>query len=215
MNQLKETLSQYWLTIQGTLFPWLKEELGELTTKQKLLITVLEVLRIEEHIPSHFRLPGRPLSDRVAIARAFVAKAIYDMPTTRILLDRLACDIVLRRICGWEKVKEILRYSTFSRAFAEFANTQLLGKIHEALIKKTYQEPLVGHISRDSTEIEAREKPVKKVKVKDQAENKPKRKRGRPRQGEKVVKEPTRLERISQMTQTEMLDDLTCGMRCW
>jgi hypothetical protein len=35
MNQLKQTLSQYWLTIQGTLFPWLKEELGELTNKQK------------------------------------------------------------------------------------------------------------------------------------------------------------------------------------
>jgi len=73
MNQLKETLSQYWLTIQGTLFPWLKEELGPLTEKQQLLITVLEMLRIEEHIPSHFRLLGRPISDRVAIARAFVA----------------------------------------------------------------------------------------------------------------------------------------------
>ena len=95
MNQLKETLSQYWLTIQGTLFPWLKEELGDLTDKQQLLITVLEIIRLEEHLPSNYCLPGRPLSDRVAIARAFVAKAIYDMPTTRILLDRLACDIVL------------------------------------------------------------------------------------------------------------------------
>jgi len=209
MNQLKETLSQYWLTIQGTLFPWLKEELGEPTSKQKLLITVLEVLRIEEYIPSHFRLPGRPPSDRVAIARAFVAKAIYDMPTTRILLDRLACDIVLRRICGWEKFKDIPSESTFSRAFAEFAKTQLPEKIHEALIKKTYQEQLVGHISRDSTEIEAREKPVKKVKAEeDQIEDKPKRKRGRPLQSEKVVKEPTRLERQRSMNLEEMLDEL-------
>jgi hypothetical protein len=40
---------------------------------------------------SHLRLPGRYRSDRVAIARAFIAKAIYDMPTTLILLDRLAC----------------------------------------------------------------------------------------------------------------------------
>jgi hypothetical protein len=60
MNQLKETLSQYWLAIQGNLFPWLKEELGFLTTKQKWLVTVLEVIRIEEHIPSHFRFPGSP-----------------------------------------------------------------------------------------------------------------------------------------------------------
>lgn len=207
MNQLKETLSQYWLTIQGTLFPWLKEELGELTTKQKLLITVLEVFRIEEHMPSYFRLPGRPLSDRVAIARAFVAKAIYDMPTTRILLDRLACDIVLRRICGWEKVKEIPSESTFSRAFAVFAQTQLPSNIHEALIKKAYQEQLVGHISRDATEIEAREKPVKKDKNNEDIQ-KPKRKRGRPKKGEEVVKEPTRLQRQSDMSLDQMLEDL-------
>ena len=139
MNQLKETLSQYWLSIQGNLFPWLKEELGELTAKQELLIMVLEVLRIEEHIPSHFCLPGRPVSDRVAIARAFVAKAIYDMSTTRILLDRLACDIVLRRICGWEKIKEIPSESTFSRAFAEFSQTQLASRVHETLIKTAFK----------------------------------------------------------------------------
>lgn len=36
---------------------------------------------------------------------------------------------------------------------------------------------------------------MKEVKSEDQVENKPKRKRGRPRNGEKVVKEPTRLER--------------------
>jgi len=54
--KLLENLSQYWLTIQGTLFPWLKEELGELTEKQQLLITVLEMIRIEEHLPSCFCL---------------------------------------------------------------------------------------------------------------------------------------------------------------
>jgi len=32
-----EGLSQTWLTIQGTLFPWLKEELAELTEKQQSL----------------------------------------------------------------------------------------------------------------------------------------------------------------------------------
>lgn len=68
MNKLKETLSSYWLTIQGNLFPWLKEELGELTTKQKLLVTVLEIIRIEEQIPSSFGLKGHPPSDRNAIS---------------------------------------------------------------------------------------------------------------------------------------------------
>lgn len=146
---------------------------------------------------------GRPLSDRVAIARAFIAKAVYDMPTTRILLDRLASDIVVRRICGWEKTTEMPSESTFSRAFAEFSESQLPQKIHEALIKKTYEQQIVGHISRDATEIEARSKPVKKV-----VEEKHKRKRGRPKKGEVVKKEPTRLERQMEMTHEEMLDDL-------
>jgi len=205
--KLLENLSQYWLKIQGTLFPWLSEELGELTEKQQLLITVLEMIRIEEHLPSCFGFPGRPLSDRVAVARAFVAKAIYDMPTTRILLDRLACDIVLRRICGWEKKNNIPSESTFSRAFSEFSETQLAHVLHETLIKKTLGEQLIGHISRDATEIEAREKPVKKENT-QKADDKPKRKRGRPKKGEKVVKTPTRLERQGEMSLENMLDDL-------
>lgn len=211
MNKLKETLSNYWLTIQSNLFPWLQEEVGDLTEKQMLLITVLEVIRIEEYIPSDFGLPGRPLSYRIAIARAFIAKAVYDLSTTRMLLDRLECDLALRRICGWERKTDIPSESTFSRAFAEFSKSQLPSLIHESLIKDQYQKEIVGHISRDSTAIEAREKPVKKVK-----EDKPKRKRGRPKKGEEVVKEPTRLERQSQMNVEEMLDDLPkdCDIGC-
>ena len=148
MNKLKETLSNYWLTIQSNLFPWLQEEVGELTQKQMLLITVLEVIRIEGYIPSDFGLPGRKRSSRIAIARAFIAKAIYDLSTTRMLLDRLECDLALRRICGWEKKTDIPSESTFSRAFAAFSKSQLPSLIHESLIKDQYQEEIVGHISR-------------------------------------------------------------------
>jgi hypothetical protein len=109
----------------------------------------------------------------------------------------------MRRICGWEKKNDIPDESTFSRAFAEFAASQLLEQIHESLIKDSYQGEIVGHLSRDGTKIEAREKPVKKVK-----NDKPKRKRGRPKKGEEVIKEPTRLERQSKMNIEEMLDDL-------
>ena len=98
------------------------------------------------------------------MARAFVAKAVYDMPTTRVLLDRLDTDVVLRRICGWERKSEVPSESVFSRAFAEFADTQLPQRVHEALIVKTHRDRLVGHLSRDSTAIEAREKPTAKEK---------------------------------------------------
>ena len=63
--------------------------------------------------------------ERAAVARAFVVKAVYNMPTTRSLLDRLECDKKLRRICGWEHRSEIPSESTFSRAFAEFSQREM------------------------------------------------------------------------------------------
>lgn len=124
MSKLHDTLSQYWLNIQGSLFPWLTEELGPLTEKQQELVTTLEMLRIEDFIYSCCGFPGRPAKDRTAIARAFVAKMVYNMATTRILLERLQTDISLRRICGWERVNDIPEEWTFSRAFAEFSKSQ-------------------------------------------------------------------------------------------
>ena len=50
MSFLAATLSQFWLTIHGTLFPWLAEELGELSEKQKQLVAILELLSIESFI---------------------------------------------------------------------------------------------------------------------------------------------------------------------
>ena len=207
MNQLRETLSQYWLNIQGSLFPWIREELGELTEKQQQLVMTLELVRVEEFVRTTYGLPGRPPADRTAIARAFVAKMVYDMPTTRVLLDRLDSDQKLRRICGWEHPHDIPGEWTFSRGFAEFAANRLPERVHEALINRSYSGEIVGHISRDSTAIEAREKPVKKER-KDPEEKKPK-KRGRPKKGQEPSKEPTRLERqIAGMSLPDMLEDL-------
>ena len=179
MKYLRKPLSQYWLTIQDNLFPWLTAELGLLTKKQQQLITVLEMVRLEEHIPSVRGFPGRPKKDRVAIARAFVAKMVYNLTTTRALLDRLDSDQSLRRICGWEKKADIPHESAFSRAFGEYAESELPIHVHKALIGQTHKDRLVGHISRDSTKIEAREKP----EITAQAKQSTKCKRGRPKKG--------------------------------
>ena len=203
------TLSQYWLRIQSSLFPWLEEQLGELTEKEQRLVTALDLVRIERFTTFSRSLHGRPPKERAAIARAFVAKAAYNMPTTRALLDRLACDKKLRRICGWEQKGEIPSESTFSRAFAEFSESQLPACVHQAMISANLSEDIVGHISRDSTEIEVREKPQKETKAETASdEKKPKRKQGRPKKGEESIKEPTRLERQQTMTLEEMLADL-------
>jgi hypothetical protein len=204
MSKLHNRLAQTWLNIQTSLFPWLSEDLGELTDKQQELITTLEMIRIEEFIlPSNGYL-GRPVDDRGTIARAFVAKMVYNMPTTRCLLDRLKTDSSLRRICGWERKSDISAEWTFSRAFAEFSESQLPERVHTSLIKKAYMDQIVGHNSRDSTAIEAREKPLKKEKVKKTAK-----KRGRPKKGEERIKEPSRLEKqAAGMDLSDMLKDL-------
>jgi hypothetical protein len=204
MNSLRDFFAPCWQSIQTMLFPWLEHDLGPLTEKQQQVVQTLEIIRIEHLVPRQFRVPGRPLKDRAAIARAFVAKAVYDMPTTRVLLDRLATDVSLRRICGWESKRAVPSESVFSRAFAEFADTQLTQRVHEALIRKTHADRLVGHLSRDSTAIEAREKPAKKV----ERPERPKRKRGQPKQGEERPKDLKRLQRQATMSKQAMLDDL-------
>jgi len=196
-------LSQWWHKIQGSLFSWLEEELGPLTEKQQQLVSILELLRVEQFLPRFDGYVGRPPKNRISLARAFVAKAVYNMTTTRSLIDRLESDIAFRRICGWERKFEIPDESTFSRAFAEFAKLELPQKVHQALISKIYQNHIVGHVSRDSTAIEGRERPMRK-KPKN---TKPK-KRGRPSKGEKRPKDPTRIQKQLTMTHEQMLEDL-------
>ena len=84
----------------------------------------------------------------------------------------------------------------FSRAFAEFSDTQLPQRTHAALIRNTHHDRLVGHLFRDSTAIEAREKPAAKEKTPPL----PKRKRGRPNKGEERPKVLKRLDRQAAMT---------------
>ena len=79
---LLSCLSRTWSHIQGYLFPWLTEELGPLTETHKQVVTALEVADVEAFVQVWPGLPGRPPSDRAALARAFVAKAVIGLPTT-------------------------------------------------------------------------------------------------------------------------------------
>jgi hypothetical protein len=140
------------------------------------------------------------------------------------LIERIQVDKTLRRICGWSRPSEVPSEATFSRAFAEFAQSELPSRLHEALIRQTHEDRLVGHIARDSTAIEGHEKPQHPDKPEPPApcapeptpqgaeksepsapEEKP-RKRGRPRKN--PPKPPSRLERQAHMTLDQMLADL-------
>jgi hypothetical protein len=130
------------------------------------------------------------------------------MGTTRQLLERLSADVALRRICGWGSAGEIPHESKFPRAFSEFGQAQLPQRLHEALIEETQKERLIGHISRDSTEMEVREKPVR-VAAAPEAAKPAGKKRGRPKKGEQSsAAEPTRLERQARMRLEELVADV-------
>jgi Transposase DDE domain/Transposase domain (DUF772) len=201
---LRESLSSYLRRLQDDLFPSLEEALGPLSARHQQLVAVLDMARIEAFVPHWHGLPGRPPAERAALARAFVAKAVFNVPATNMLIERVKTDKSLRRLCGWERAGAIPSEATFSRAFAEFTASELPSRVHDALIVQTQKDRLVGHISRDSTAIEAREKPVKVA-----APEKPKYKRGRPRTEEKrPKKEVRRLERQPGMSLEAMLADL-------
>jgi hypothetical protein len=205
---LKETLTAYWLHIQEELLPWLDDTTcGPLNGHHRQLVSVLGMVRIEAFLAGWHGLPGRPPCERAVLARAFIAKAVFNIPTTSLLIEMLSADKTLRRLCGWQRAGEVPSESTFSRAFAEFAASALPSRLHEALIQDTHSDRLVGHISRDSTAIEAREKPAKSDKP--APEPKPKLKRGRPRKGElRPPPPPSRIERQRGMTLAAMLADL-------
>ena len=205
-TSLRSRLSQIWFAVQNALFPEIEAQLGQaLTPKLEQLIRILELARVEEHVASSWGAVGRPPRDRVALARAFVAKAVLDLPTTEALIDRLSNDTSLKRLCGFALNKKLPNAATFSRAFDEFASAGLPERVHTAMIDSHLGEQIVGHLNRDSTEIEARERPA----VKPAPVLKPAKRRGRPKKGESRPKEPTRIERQLQMNElSEMIADL-------
>ena len=198
-------ISQVWAHIQSTLFPFLEEELGPMTEKQKKLVAILELIRVEDFVAVRWWNQGRHPKERVFLAKAFVAKMVYNCRATSDLIELLKTTPNLRCLCGWELVSAIPSESTFSRSFAEFAENSLPARAHEALIQTYQSDRLVGHISRDATDIEARERPACKPKKPP----KPQAKRGRPKKGEqRPVPEPTRLEWQETMSLDEMVADL-------
>lgn len=213
MNSLLQLIGSFGAVLQERLFPALESELGTLSPQHEQFVAVLGMLGMENAFIARSG-PGRPPHDRLCIARAFVAKALFGMPNTRVLLDRLACDHALRRLCGWETAAAIPDETVFSRVFAAFAATELAQRIHEKMIERTQAQRLIGHIVRDSTAIEAREKVQPKPKPAAPAPKSRPNRSGKPKAWEKM----TRVERqcSGTMTLEQILDELpkACDAGC-
>ena len=188
MNEVRNT----YYTVQSLLFPLFEENSVELTPMLRTVIETVELVR-----PGCFLAPsqiqqstGRPRHSREHIARAFIAKAVYNIPTTRVLVDMLKSDHSLRFVCGWESAGAVPSEATFSRVFTEFARDGFPDRVHEALVRRCCEGHLVGHGSLDSTAIEGREKACRKSKASQAADvEKAPRRRGRRSKAEKAAAE--------------------------
>ena len=186
MSKIISTLSKMWLKVvnlENSLFPQLKESLRieEFSSKESKLIKILDFAEIEKNI-TVVSITNTP-KDREQIARAFIAKSVYNFQTTRELIDRLHIDRTLRLICGWRYKTDIPSESKFSRVFKELSDMQIAQKTHKKFIKEYLSEKTFFYNAIDATKIPLRQKPLKVEKEKP----KPK-KRGRPKKGE--TKEP-------------------------
>ena len=189
------SLGTLWNSIQSWLFPMLEDELGELDEQHREFVAVCELCDPQSHMDAYRWLGnGCPPNSRLAMCKAFIAKAVWDFPTTRDLIDAVRHRPTLRRLCGWETLKEVPSESTFSRAFAAFAEDELPQRIQEAMIVNRYGTKIAGHISRDGTAIHGREKAAKKTST--------------PIAQPAQEAEPTRLQRQLQRSLDENLADL-------
>lgn len=183
-----------WRTLQYELFPWFEEVLDPLTERERQFVQVVSLIDFGKHMREYqWRGIGRKRKARTSLAKAFIAKAVYNFETTEILIEYLRGCKNLRRLCGWEAREEIPSPATFSRVFGEFSDDRFGEKVHETMVEEHCSSKLSGHVSRDSTAIEVREKPRKQSK--EVSVPKPKRKKGRPCKGEVVPQQaPRRLD---------------------
>ena len=191
------------INLEQSLFPKLQESMGSLSPKEEKLIKILDFAEIEKFV-STIQITNPP-KDREEMARAFVAKQVYNFQTTSALIDRLKIDRTLRVICGWRHRNKIPSESKFSRVFKEFSQQRIATKAHDLFIENYLSGTLFFYSSIDSTAIELREKSV--MYGKSKKEVKPKRRQGRPKKGEELPpKKPSILEQQEKMTEVkEML----------
>ena len=142
-------------------------------------------------------------------------KAVYDLPTTKVLIENLKANPSLRRLCGWEYQGAVPSGATFSRAFKVFAEERVLDAIHEVIVKENYTEKLVGHASIDSTAIIGREKACRKntpkIKLKKKRGRKSKAEKAALAEQELIETKTRRLELQPNRTLAENVGDLPQG----
>lgn len=202
--KLRKRISWLMRTVQRSLFPHLGEHMPfPMTEQEKRLIKILEIAQVENYVPKSVATQrfGRKIKEREAIARSYISKAVYKYPHTSSLIHALRTTPNLRNICGFASCNDVPSEATFSRAFAEFARSDMGKRVHDAQVKEHMSRELIGHISRDATAIEGREKPARKPKKLEVQK-----KKGRPAKGEE--REPVPEKRLNVQFSQPLVESL-------
>ena len=124
----------------------------------------MEIVRPDRFMTSEMKWcgVGRKKLDREKLFRSFLLKAEFNLPTAKVLIESLKTNTSWRLLCGWEYSTGIPSEATFFRAFAEFGKAELPGAVHEEIVVENCHDELICHASKDSTAIEAGEKPCRR-----------------------------------------------------
>jgi hypothetical protein len=205
-------LFNLWNSIQQYLIPHVEESLGSLSKKEEEFVHVAELVEIDKFIRKYrWEGNGRKPHYRKSILLAFIVKAVWNLPTTRTLMEFIRANRTVRALCGWERVIDMPSESTFSRAFEQFAVDQVPSQIHEAMVKTSFKDRIVGHGSIDSTEVDGREKTADKPKKEKKEKPKGRQKPGPKKGYKRKERQPKRVELQSKRTLEENLLDLPCS----
>ncbi len=203
MSKIISTLSKIWLKVtnlENSLFPELQASLGVFSSKEEKLVKILDFAEIEQFIYDTHKT--NIAKDRVQMARAFIAKSVYNIQTTRDLIDRLHIDRTLRVLCGWRYLNNIPSEAKFSRVFKEFSDMNLAAKTHEKFVKEYLSDTIFMYNATDATKIPLREKAVKQEKVEPKVKHKP----GRPKKGE--TREPIKPKILNQQKEMKTTEEM-------
>ena len=128
---MNNQLSHY-ISIEPDFFQELEGEFGvKITGKLANFLRTVEIVRPDRFMTSEMKWcgVGRKKLDREKFFRAFLLKAEFNLPTTKVLIESLRTNTSWRLLCGWEYSSKIPSEATFSRAFSEFAKAEQNRKI--------------------------------------------------------------------------------------
>jgi len=141
---LGRSVPDAWHRFRGELFPAPADGVGPPGGTHRRSVAVLDLAEVERRPHHDHRGVGHPPSGRNAPGRAFVDRAVRDLPTTSAPGGQPRYDPTPRRPSGRCRVPGVPSGSTFSRAFAWFAETRLPGRVHAAPVSAAHGGSVVG-----------------------------------------------------------------------